>query len=74
MSTIALDPFLIIAGALAFIAGLAWNSAIQATIDKHIGQDGTLRSKWVYAVIVTVLIVVASFGLVYLQRRTNWFS
>lgn len=63
------NPFIIIAGSLAFIAGLAWNSAIQATIDKYYKDDNTLRSKYIYAAIVTVIIVLLSLGLMYLNSR-----
>ena len=69
MTDYAINPLIIIAGSLAFIAGLAWNSAIQATIDKYYSDDHTLKSKYVYAIIVTVIIVVASLGLMYLNRH-----
>ncbi len=52
--------------ALGLVVGLAWNEAIVALIDKLIplGKDG-LGAKFLYAGVVTVIIIIASY---YIQR------
>lgn len=44
-----------------FVAGLAWNEAIKALIDVlyPLGTDG-LMAKFIYALLATVLVVIAS--------------
>lgn len=58
---------LILAG-FSFVAGLAWNEAIKSFIDSIfvLGQN-TLWAKFIYAILVTVLIVIVS----YLLNRGN---
>ncbi|MFY9484863.1 MAG: DUF5654 family protein [Patescibacteria group bacterium] len=50
-----------IIGGLGLVAGLAWNEAIKQLIEDvfPLGQ-GSLAAKLVYAVVVTVLVVLAS--------------
>ena len=47
--------------AFGLVVGLAWNEAISALINKLIplGKDG-LAAKFIYAVVVTILVVVVS--------------
>ncbi len=47
--------------ALGLVVGLAWNEAIVAFIDKVVplGKDG-LGAKFLYAVIITIIVVIAS--------------
>lgn len=48
------------------VAGLAWNEAIKAFIDRFFSSSGDdLQAKFVYALIMTVFVVVISF---YLSR------
>jgi len=50
----------LITAAFAMVAALAWNSAIQALINRFIGPEGDpLIGLFVYAVIVTVIAVIA---------------
>jgi hypothetical protein len=52
---------LILAG-FSFVAGLAWNEAIKALIDTVFVLDkDTLLAKFVYAIVVTVLIIFVSY-------------
>ncbi|HYF10350.1 MAG TPA: DUF5654 family protein [Candidatus Paceibacterota bacterium] len=50
--------------ALGLVAGLAWNDAIKAFIEYVIPLgNGTLLLKFVYAMVVTVAIVIAAMNL-----------
>lgn len=53
-------------GAFAFVAGLAWNEAVKALLEYifPVGQ-GTLWAKFMYALVVTLFLVIMS---VYLTR------
>ena len=58
----------ILAG-LGVVAGLAWNEAIKALIDYVYPLSGSgLRVKFLYAVVLTVVIVVVSM---YIVRKTQ---
>lgn len=60
-----------ISGALGLVAGLAWNDAITNMIDKlfPVGKD-TIMIKFVYAIIVTVAVVVLVMNLEKMINRT----
>lgn len=47
----------LISGAFTFVAGLAWNSAIQGLIEKYISAGKSLLSQFVYAIIVTLIAI-----------------
>lgn len=49
----------LITGAFTFVAALAWNSAIQALIKKYISAGETVWSQLIYAIIVTVIGIIA---------------
>lgn len=52
--------------AFSFVAGLAWNEAIKGFIDQFFPADrNTILIKFVYAIIVTVVIVIVT---IYLAR------
>ena len=48
----------LITTAFAFVAGLAWNDAIQKLIESIIGTGDALPSLFTYAIIVTIVAVV----------------
>lgn len=55
--------------ALGFVVGLAWNDAIKALIDNLFPLDKNgIWAKFVYALLVTVIIVVAT---IILTRKTE---
>ncbi|MFA5961230.1 MAG: DUF5654 family protein [Parcubacteria group bacterium] len=59
-----------IVAALGLVAGLAWNDAIKAFIDYFFPQDqNSLRAKLAYAVVITLIVVVASFYLARLEKK-----
>ena len=66
-----LDPFVIVASALSIIAALAWNNAIQATIDKYHADDNSLKARWVYAGIITVVVIAVAFWLIWLRGKVK---
>lgn len=45
--------------ALSLVAALAWNDAIQSLFKLVFGEAGSLVAKFVYAVLITVLVVFA---------------
>lgn len=46
--------------AFGLVAGLAWNDAIQELIKTMVGEGSTLSGLFIYAIIVTVIAVVAT--------------
>jgi cadmium resistance protein CadD (predicted permease) len=59
-----------VVAALGLVAGLAWNDAIKAFIEYFFPQDqNSLRAKLVYAVVITIVVAVASFYLAQLERK-----
>ena len=50
----------LITTAFAFVAGEAWNSAIQALIESVIGAGNALPSLFTYAIVVTIIAVVVT--------------
>ncbi len=53
----------LINSALALVAALAWNEAIKAIIDRFIPAGSALYSQVLYALIVTVIVVLVSMRL-----------
>jgi hypothetical protein len=48
------------------VAGLAWNEAIKAAIERYFSEPGNgLKAKFLYAVLMTVVVVIVSL---YLSR------
>lgn len=50
----------LITTAFAFVAGEAWNSAIQKLIESFIGSGDALPSLFTYAIIVTIVAVIVT--------------
>jgi len=50
-------------GGLGFVAGLAWNDAIQSAFQMLFPETGSLIAKFVYAIIITVVIVLLTMQL-----------
>ena len=57
------------ASSLGFVAALAWNDAIKATMTKLLGTDESLGGLYLYAVAATVMAVVVLLGLAKLAAR-----
>lgn len=60
-----------IMAAMGIVTGLAWNEAIKALIDRvfPFGTDSGLLAKFVYAVLVTLIIVVISYFLLRFSKK-----
>jgi hypothetical protein len=54
-----------ITSALGLVAGLAWNDAIKDLITKFVPGQSTLVAKFIYAVIITIFVVLLT---VYLMK------
>lgn len=50
----------LITTAFAFVAGEAWNSAIQKLIETFVGGGDALPSLFTYAIIVTIIAVIVT--------------
>ncbi|WP_458406494.1 DUF5654 family protein [Methanobrevibacter sp.] len=50
----------LITTAFAFVAGEAWNSAIQKLIEAFIGSGDALPSLFTYAIVVTIIAVIVT--------------
>lgn len=61
-----------ILAALGLVAGLAWSDAIKALIEKIYPTEGAgIVVKFIYAIIITALIVLVSSYLLKLSRKEN---
>lgn len=56
-----------IVGALGLVAGLAWNDAIKALLDYLFPQQNSLPAKFLYAGLVSLLIILVTIYLVRLM-------
>jgi S-methylmethionine-dependent homocysteine/selenocysteine methylase len=54
--------------AFGLIAALAWSDAIQSLVNKYLSAGGQLISKFVYALLVTLLFIVATVQLAKLKQ------
>ena len=50
----------LITTAFAFVAGLAWNDAIQKLIEQFVGTGDALSSLFTYASVVTIIAVIVT--------------
>ena len=50
----------LITTAFAFVAGSAWNDAIQKLIESVIGSGDAIPSLFIYAIVVTIIAVVVT--------------
>ena len=59
----------LITTAFAFVAGLAWNQAIQTALNQVFKAGGALTGLLIYAIIVTIVAVIATVLLVRTAAR-----
>ena len=58
--------------ALGLVAGLAWNDAVKTLIESvYPAQGNSVAAKFVYAIVITLLIVVVSTYLLKFSNRKN---
>lgn len=58
-----------IIGAFGFVAALAWNEAFKSLIDKFFQADENLISRFVYALVITLVAVIATSRLTKVQEN-----
>ena len=59
----------LITTAFAFVAGLAWNDAIQKLIETYVGGGSALSSLFTYAIVVTIIAVIVTVLLARVAAR-----
>ncbi|WP_296798154.1 DUF5654 family protein [uncultured Methanobrevibacter sp.] len=59
----------LITTAFAFVAGLAWNGAIQKLIETYVGTGSALSSLFTYAIVVTIIAVIVTVLLARVAAR-----
>lgn len=59
----------LVTGAFTFVAGLAWNDAVQHIIKEYIAPGKTILSQTIYAVVVTVIAIIAIVQINSLARK-----
>ena len=61
-----------IVAALGLVAGLAWNDAVKALIEFFFPtQQNTLLARFIYAGIITMIVVIVTVYLVRLSKRNK---
>lgn len=66
-----LQSLTLINSAFALVAALAWNEAVKDLIDRYIPSGSGLYSKFAYAIIVTVFVVIITTRLTRILERYN---
>lgn len=55
--------------AFGLVAGLAWNEAIKSVIDKFFSDGQSIGAKFIYAIVITLVIVVLSMYLMRMKEK-----
>ena len=55
--------------AFGLVAALAWNDAIQTLFTRLFGEAGDITAKFVYAIMITAIVVFATIRLARFQER-----
>lgn len=61
----------LINGAFALVAALAWNDAIKALLEKVFSQGANLISKFLYAFIITLVVVIFTKNMKKFEIKTE---
>lgn len=59
----------LILGGFGLVAALAWNEAIKSLFEELFKETGTLISKFVYAILVTVIVVIISMQIKRISKK-----
>jgi len=59
----------LILGGFALVAALAWNEAIKSLFEQMLKSSGTLIGKFVYALLVTSIVVIVSIQLQKISKK-----
>jgi len=66
-----LQTLTLVNSAFALVAALAWNEAVTALIDRYFKSGSGLYSRFAYAAIITVFVVIITTRLTKLMHRFN---
>lgn len=58
-----------VVAAFGLVAGLAWNDAVKSLIDQLYPRSGGIFVKFIYAFLITIIIVIATISLVKLIEK-----
>ncbi len=58
-----------LAAAFVFVAGLAWNDAVKAFIDRYFNAGSGVYSRFIYAILVTLIAVLVTTRLNRIAQR-----
>jgi Na+(H+)/acetate symporter ActP len=61
----------LITAAFGLVAALAWNGAIQAIFAKYFGESGTITAMLTYAIVVTIIAVLATIWIGKVAGKLN---
>jgi uncharacterized membrane protein len=61
----------LILGGFGLVAALAWNEAIRSLFETVFKTRGTIISKFIYAIIVTLMLVIISLQLQKINRKSR---
>lgn len=64
-------PIAIIAGSLAFVGGSAFNDAFKSLFDKYLGTRNAVIAKFIYAIILTIIIIISIKLIFYLDSAVE---
>ena len=59
----------LILGGFALVAALAWNEAIKSLFEQLLKSSGTLIGKFIYALLVTLIVVIVSIQLQRISKK-----
>jgi uncharacterized membrane protein YidH (DUF202 family) len=68
---ILLQTMTLVNGAFALVAALAWNEAVKALIDRYFKSGSGLYSRFIYAIVITLLVVMVGRYLSVLTKRLD---
>jgi hypothetical protein len=61
----------LINAAFALVAALAWNEAIKALLDRYFKSGSALISRFLYAILITLLVVLVGRYIAAVTKRLN---
>jgi len=64
-----LQTLALVNSAFALVAALAWNEAVKSLIDHYFKSGSDLYSRFIYAIIITILVVIVTSRLTKLMQR-----
>ena len=68
-----INPVILIGSALAFVAGIAWNDAIQTGLEEYgpTEKGSQFKAKLIYAVIITIIVSGIVYALEFVKTTVS---